>query len=249
MPATFTHPLAVVPLRRFCPARLNFAGLIIGSMSPDFGYYLRQFDWARFAHTVLGTLTVCLPSGLAVLGLFYLLRRPLCFILPQPHRACLMPLVERRPALSFTWFLSAAISVLLGAWTHTVWDSFTHDGAWSVEHIPILQATAFQVGDTVLPVSYVLQQTSTFAGGALLAFLYFRWLQRQRKTITIEKGALPDSWRYTLIAILVAVSIAVAIPMALRLAFEFQGYTAFRVFIFRAAVYSAALFIPLLVIS
>ena len=50
------------PLRRFCPERLSFAALVIGSMSPDFGYYFRQFPLAHFAHTALGTLTVCLPS-------------------------------------------------------------------------------------------------------------------------------------------------------------------------------------------
>src|SRR6267142_809972 len=96
MPCTFSHPLAVVPLRRLCPERLNFTALIIGSMSPDFGYYIGQFPVANFAHTALGTLAVCLPMGLLALGLFYLIRRPLCFVLPQPHRAALMPLASRR---------------------------------------------------------------------------------------------------------------------------------------------------------
>ena len=53
MPCTFSHPLAVVPLRRLCPERLNFTALIIGSMSPDFGYYIGKFPVANFAHTAL----------------------------------------------------------------------------------------------------------------------------------------------------------------------------------------------------
>jgi hypothetical protein len=100
MPWTFSHPLVVVPLRRLCPERLNFTALIIGSMSPDFGYYIGKFPVANFAHTGLGTLVVCLPMGLLALGLFYLIRRPLCFVLPQPHRAALMPLASRRPSVS-----------------------------------------------------------------------------------------------------------------------------------------------------
>jgi hypothetical protein len=63
MPCTFSHPIAVVLLRRFCADRLNFAALVIGSMSPDFGYYFRQFPVARFAHTIVGTFTVCLPAS------------------------------------------------------------------------------------------------------------------------------------------------------------------------------------------
>src|SRR3954454_14133397 len=108
MPCTFSHPLAVVPLRRFCPERLNFAALVIGSMSPDFGYYVRQFRLASFAHTMLGSVAVCLPSGLLTVGLFSLLRQPLCFILPQPHRAAVMPLTVREPAFSLSGLLVIA---------------------------------------------------------------------------------------------------------------------------------------------
>jgi len=84
MPCTFSHPLAVVPLRRLCPERLNFTALIIGSMSPDFGNYIGQFPVANFAHTALGTLAVCLPMGLLALGLFYLIRRPFVSVSRSP---------------------------------------------------------------------------------------------------------------------------------------------------------------------
>ena len=39
MPWTFAHPAAILPLRRFCPAPLDFSALVIGSMVPDLGYY------------------------------------------------------------------------------------------------------------------------------------------------------------------------------------------------------------------
>src|SRR3954468_10318059 len=85
MPFTLSHPLAVVPLRGLCPRWLNFAALVIGSTSPDFGYFIQQFDAAAFAHSGWGTLEICLPTGLLALSIFYLLRQPLCYILPQPH--------------------------------------------------------------------------------------------------------------------------------------------------------------------
>ena len=34
----------------------------------------------------------------------------------------------------------AALSILVGAWTHLVWDSFTNNKGWFVEHMRVLQA-------------------------------------------------------------------------------------------------------------
>jgi Domain of unknown function (DUF4184) len=248
MPCTFSHPLAVVPLRRLSPERLNFTALIIGSMSPDFGFYIGQFPVADFAHTGLGTLAVCLPTGLLALGLFYLIRRPLCFVLPQPHRAALMPLALRRPSFSVHSFFVAAVSILLGAWTHTLWDSFTHGGGWAVKRLAILRATVIHVGTTSLPVSNFLQQISTFGAGALLVVLHFRWLRRQPTTAAGDTS-VHDRWRYSLIALLAAVALAIAVPAAFRLTSPFEGYLAFRAFVFRTAVYSVAAFVPPLIIS
>lgn len=249
MPSTFTHPLAVLPFRRLCPAPLNFAALVIGSMSPDFGYYLHRFPVAHFAHTIVGTFLVCLPMGLVALALFYLLRRPLCFILPQPHRGALMPLASIRPPLSLQEFLGAAASILLGAWTHTIWDSFTHAGAWSVERIPFLREPLFQVGGTAFAGSYVLQQVSTFGGGAALAAAYFIWLRRHRAAAASAPEAFSDRQRYCLLALLAVIALVIAIPAAAGLASQFNGYLAFRVFLFRTAVYFAAAFLPLLAVS
>lgn len=249
MPCTFSHPLAVVPLYRCCADRLNFAALVVGSMSPDFGYYVSQFPLATFAHTVLGLFAVCLPSGLAALGVFYLLRRPLCFVLPQPHRAALTRLAMRRWSITLRSLRTAALSILLGASTHTVWDSFTHDGGWAVERVAILRAPLAHMGPSTLPLSYVLQQTSTFGAGAFLAVLYFRWLRQQPRTKSPADTSVPDWWRYSLIAVLAVIAVAIAMPSAHRMASSFDGYLAFRVFVFRTGVYSAAAFLPLLIVS
>lgn len=249
MPSTFTHPLAVLPFSRLCPTPLNFAALVIGSMSPDFGYYFHQFPSARFAHSFVGTFIVCLPSGLVALALFYLLRQPLCFILPQPHRGALIPLASVQPPLSVRWFLGAAASILLGAWTHTIWDSFTHESAWSVMHLSFLREPLFRIHGTELPVYYVLQQVSTFAGGVTLALIYFHWLRRHCAAMPEQSGTFSDRERYLLLGLLVAVALAVAISTAANMASEFHGYLAFRVFVFRTAVYAVATFIPLLVFS
>lgn len=248
MPATFTHPIAVLPFRRFCPASLNMAGLVIGSMSPDFGYYFNRFPTATFAHTIVGTFFVCLPTGMVALALFYLLRRPLCFVLPQPHRGALMHLASNRSPLHWPACLSAIASILIGAWTHTIWDSFTHRGAWPVEHIPLLREPVFHVGSTAFAGSYVLQQLSTFGGGAVLAIAYLKWLHRHR-TAAATAQTFSDRQRYYLLVLLFVIALAVAIPIAVGVASRFDGYLAFRVLVFRAAVYFAAVFVPLLALS
>lgn len=249
MPCTFSHPFAIVPLHRLCPVRFNLAALVIGSMSPDFAYFVRQFPLARFAHTISGTLIFCLPGGLLTLSIFYLLRQPLCFVLPQPHRVALMPLAAARPCIRLRSFLIAAASVLLGAWTHTIWDSFTHDGGWTVQRIAILSAPLMRIGGAQLSTCYVLQQLSSLGAGIGLALTYFFWLRRQPTVPLGTQDSLSDGWRYLLFVLLGVTAVAIAAPPALRMAALFEGYTAFRVFVFRTGVYSVAVFVPLLAIS
>lgn len=246
MPFTFTHPLAVLPFRRWCPHRLHFAALIIGSLTPDAGYYVQQFQIARFAHTTQGTIIVCLPTGLLLLAAFYVLRQPLCYLLPQPHRTPLAALARTRPTFNPRFCLTAAVSLLLGAWTHTIWDSFTHDGAWFVERIAALRAPLVVIGNMELPGYYLLQQLSTFGGAAALALTYYFWLRRQRSTTALPSSGLSDRQRYAILALIATVSLAVAIPLAAQWASQYQGVVAFRVLVFRTAIYGIAAFVPLL---
>ena len=71
MPWTFAHPAAILPLRRHLPQ----AALVVGSISPDIGYYLGLYPLATFAHSGWGLLLACLPIGAAVLVVWHLLRR------------------------------------------------------------------------------------------------------------------------------------------------------------------------------
>lgn len=93
MPWTFAHPAAVLALRRYCPRYLNFSALVVGSLSPDLGYYLDLFATAKFAHSFTGSLLVCLPLGILLMAVLFLLRKPFWFVLPQPHRAAFTPFV------------------------------------------------------------------------------------------------------------------------------------------------------------
>jgi hypothetical protein len=158
-----------------------------------------------------------------------------------------MPLAAAKFAWSLRTCISAAASVLLGAWTHVIWDSFTHPGGWVVLRVAVLREPLFHVGDTELSVCYLLQQLSTFAGGAALIAAYWGWLRNAARLSPPDSGS--DQPRYGLLAALAVSALAIAIPIAMRMAGHFQGYLAVRVFVFRTGVYAAGIFVPLLVAS
>ncbi len=125
MPALCAHPAAAAPLRRY---GLSLSALIIGSITPDFLYFFRVSTNAQFGHSFAGVFIFCLPAGLLALGLFHLvLKKPLFSLLPESHQECLSPFTR-----SVKFFSSARellvvmLAVLLGAWTHILWDSCTH---------------------------------------------------------------------------------------------------------------------------
>jgi hypothetical protein len=249
MPWTFAHPAAVLPLRRLYPLSLDFSALVIGSMIPDLGYYLFYSNLARSAHSFRGSVLVCLPIGLALWGIFRLLRKPLCFVLPQPHRGALAAIAATPLSLRPRTLIAAGVSVLLGAWTHIVWDSFTHNGTWVVKRVPLLRESVFRVGTVEFPWYFLLQQLSTIVGAAILIAAYCSWLRLHRGSVTNPASGADDRWRYLLLVAIAALALVIAVPPAVQTAAYFKGFPALHVFAFRIAVYTTIAFFPLLTVS
>jgi len=168
MPFTLAHPAAVLPLRRL--PLLRTVPLIIGAMTPDAPYYL---PW-RIAkhipdvtHTLLGTFTVDLPVGMLLLLCAWLLRAPLAAPLGPRARAKCASAMERFGSRPRNWAL-APLSILIGAWTHIAWDSFTHADGWMVQRIPALSAPVSFFSYTG-QLCHVLQYACSVFGLAVLA--------------------------------------------------------------------------------
>lgn len=247
MPWTFAHPAAVLPLRRLCPRWLNFAALLIGSLTPDFGYYLSWLDLSRLAHRFPDGLPVCVLSGLLLLALFYALRRPVCHLLPQPHRGALLALVAAERAWSLTSLLSIVVSLAIGAATHMAWDGLTHRGGWAVMQMLALQEPLFRLWGTGVPAYQVLQHSSTAIGVAALAWVYVRWLRREPPPSPrrVRAVAVDDQWRYRLFGATTAAAIAWGLLTATQAALRLPGKFLLDLFVFRAAVDSAIAFVLL----
>jgi hypothetical protein len=172
MPFTLAHPAAILPLRGL--RYLRTVPLIIGAMTPDLPYFVP----ARFGllgpetHSVTGSFTTCLALGYAALGCVFLLRRPLTALLSARARwLCLTALApfSRRP---LEWAL-ASVSIIIGVWTHLLWDSFTHNDGWIVRRVAALSAP-LSFGGYSGTVCHVLQYLSSAFGLAVLALWYWR---------------------------------------------------------------------------
>lgn len=134
MPFTVSHVAAVLPLVGRTD-RLPAAALVIGSMAPDYPWFLTGGRTAGLSHSPAGVVTVDLAAGLvAVVAWRLLVQPPLRDLVPRR-------LGERLPrspgvvAADLPWL---ALGVVVGTVTHVVWDSFTHAGRWGVDVVPWL---------------------------------------------------------------------------------------------------------------
>lgn len=212
MPWTFAHPAAVLPLlRRSGPGGLSFAALAIGSMSPDFGYYVGLFDVAGFAHTPPGLLLVCVPTGLLLLCLARWLRVPVARLLPAPHRQALLAVRPVQDAFAPRSLTLAAVALLFGAATHALWDAFTHEGRFFVQHVEALRTPLFTAFNHQYRVFNVVQHVSTLVGCALLGLAYYR---HARPFGPLHAVATDDRRRYAVLASLALAAAACAMPLA-----------------------------------
>lgn len=175
MPFTLAHPVAVAPLRRWCPKQLSFAGLVIGSVTPDLACCIN--DWEYFSHTMLGSVAFCLPVGLISLWILYRTRVSLVAALPNPHRETLLPLcyTPRGPLVTLI------ASLLVGSWIHIAWDLFTHDHSWLAKQMGSLSIRFPYLGTFQFRISSGLWLASSFGGVALLTMLYESSLRRSGK--------------------------------------------------------------------
>jgi hypothetical protein len=173
MPFTLAHPAAVLPLRPL--ARSQTLPLILGSIAPDLLYYVpARFEerWAGGTHTWLGSVTLDLPLGLVALLLTISLRRPLAALMSSRARALYLHAVDEFLSRRRNWWL-APLGILVGVWTHLLWDEFTHPGTGAARHFALLR-TPVSIGGYHGELSHVLQYVSSVLGLVVLIIWYLR---------------------------------------------------------------------------
>jgi hypothetical protein len=248
MPWTLVHPAAVLPLRKYCANRHLFGALVVGSVSPDLGYYVGGFDMATTAHTLLGLLVVCLPTGLALLVLIRILHRPVANLLPQPHRQAILSL-PRMPQLSSPMTaLSVSASIIIGAVSHNVWDSFTHRAGYVVSRWPLLQMPAFMLGTKTFKIFEVLQHASTTIGLIIVIAAYLVWLRGTDRGMGVP-SSFGDGWRYGILVSLAAISLVLSIPVAHAVSATNVGPVNVTLFVVRYVICATTIFVVTLSVT
>jgi hypothetical protein len=143
MPFTFAHPAYAFPLKWINARRFSTTGLVLGSMSPDFEYFLVLEPHQTIGHSLLGFVVQAIPLCILFAYLFHsVIKESLALHLP-----CAYELNRRAYGLLHVWSLRSVrdwiiyiASVSIGFITHITIDSFTHETGCMVQRLPILQS-------------------------------------------------------------------------------------------------------------
>jgi hypothetical protein len=208
VPLTIAHPVAAIPLR-YPLGRLGvLAALVIGSVTPDLPLFLPIPINRNTSHTAFALLWFCLPTGVLGYLLYdYVLDRPLRALMPDGMQRRLVR--TGRDARPPVWSLAALVSLLVGAATHTAWDSFTHGGPAGVgDWLPVIETRLFAVSGYTVYVFSVLQHLSTVVGLTVLTVWIWRWYRRAPQSQSPAPGLAPAARHALLTVIALAVAIA-----------------------------------------
>jgi hypothetical protein len=219
MPFTIAHAAVAPPVWKLSRGRLVLSALAVGATAPDLEYLIHLRTHRTIGHTLPGIFVLCVPLTLVVLALWHKLIGPqLSRLLPE--RLAPLAAVASRPFRFFGAgrFTMICLSAALGAYSHIVWDSFTHENSWFPERFEVLRDHAWNGGPQLVT---LLQYGSSVLGLLLLA----RWtwdLLRHRPSETPARRLPPlDARRRWGWSLLLAAGVsATACANAARLAIE-----------------------------
>jgi len=165
MPYTISHIAAAVPFARQLARWHVLSAFVIGSMVPDFGYFLPN-DPPRFVtHSAMALVTFCLPVGLFSYWIFQrLLKAPLLSVLPDQAYMRWRPYATAATLGRPLQWLLAACGVFVGAAIHLAWDAFTHVDSRGVRMVPELNDPVLEVHDHAVRGWLLLQALSSLIG-------------------------------------------------------------------------------------
>jgi hypothetical protein len=206
MPFTVAHIAAALPVRRL---PIVLSAFVVGTMAPDFEYFVRLAPLSRWSHHWPGVFIFTLPCALLVLWLYHrYIKNATVALLPQA-------LQGRLPAVEDFRFRGRlgpiTISLLLGIASHIVWDWFTHYDTPLYNHWTFLQ---HDVGVPFVGRVYTfkfLQHVSTIAGLLALAIWFAFWFRRTAPRTIASRGLTGQEKAYRVGTMLAVAALAACI--------------------------------------
>jgi membrane-bound metal-dependent hydrolase YbcI (DUF457 family) len=205
VPFTVSHAAAVLPFRALIKERLPLTALMIGSMAPDFGYFVAHDFSRELTHSFSGLLLFSLPVGLIV-WLFYvpLLEKATITLLPDRWHTRF----AHTDALTVSLVARAAIALVLGAFTHILWDACTHRDTFVTDAVPALRGPV--PGFSWMPVYHLLHGISSVVGLVILA-MWAKGLHRQPARSLIRPYRITERQRVRACGFIAAVTLVVGL--------------------------------------
>lgn len=182
MPFTFAHPIFALPFKYVKPKYFSATGLILGSMSPDFEYFIMLEPYQSIGHSITGLFLQAIPLCVILALIFHsIVKEILVLHLPSNYN------IDQRAYNTLSrWRLTTKgwivfiISVVIGFFTHVFIDGFTHFNGYFVEQVPLLR-------DIVInnfPLYKILQHSFSAFGLLMLAWIIISSLYRHNETGT-----------------------------------------------------------------
>ena len=191
MPFTFSHPAIILPFISIKRKWRSTTGLVIGSITPDFEYFIRMEGKSYYSHTIGGVFWFDYPLAIILCFLYHqVVRNPLIDNLP--------PFLNKRLVVykEFQWtdyflrnLLMISVSVFIGIASHLLWDSFTHDDGFFVEKLPVFTEYV-EFGEMGVPVYKIFKLLCSVFGGIIILVTIFK-LKKVPKVINLSN---PGYW-------------------------------------------------------
>jgi hypothetical protein len=188
MPFTFSHPAIILPLRYLPGKWFSLTGLIIGSLTPDFEYFIRMKVQSNYSHTFYGIFWFDLPLATLICFAFHnIVRNNLYKNFPKEIQSRTLIYTEFNWNIYFkkNWSI-VLISILIGISSHIFWDSFTHDHGYFVNNISFLR-NSIPVYNHEIPVLKIAQHLSTFIGAIILFIAILKLPKDNITTYSVNK--------------------------------------------------------------
>ncbi len=205
MPFTFSHPAVVLPLTK-TRFQLSATGLVVGSMIPDFEYFIRMGDMSRYSHTLMGIFWFDLPLALLVCFIYHLVVRNSLFDnLPSflKERFSVYKKFDWGSYFVRKWAF-VIVSIIIGAASHIVWDKVTHNTMFYVNQADL--STLTKIRGINLAGYKFLQLASTVVGGLVVIYSIFSLKRIRQEETKIDYRYWVLFWLITLSVIILRLS-------------------------------------------
>lgn len=207
MPFTLSHVVAVYPFKKLTPKYLSVSGLVMGSMAPDFEFFIRVTLYGIWGHSFWGIFLFNLPVSLLLCLLFHqVVKRTLILHLPQALYARYYAYAE----LNWLQFfkenaLKVVLSVLIGIFTHFLWDNFTHAPNYVSPFYTDFLLEELSLFGKNIPIYEIFQLGSSVIG--LAGFLLLIYVPKA--TVNVAFRPQTNIWNYWVKVFLVGVMVVI----------------------------------------